>query len=135
MFARRDIEAGEELCFSYNGNYDDDSDEVSRLPVVQARVDRLLIQKGAPSSPPANTDNQKKSDQVYATCRCGASKCTGKFCFLPSQGGANGLSVKAKYFRDPSIVFSISFLSRYSPSGCHFCVLVLHCLMHNLQDN
>ena len=86
MFARRDIEAGDEICFSYNGNYDDDCDEVSCLPIIQARADRLSNQKGESSPPPANAENQKKSDQVYATCRCGASKCTGNLlCFFPSQ--------------------------------------------------
>jgi histone-lysine N-methyltransferase SUV39H len=44
VFARRDIEAGEELCFSYNGSYDDDdddADDVSFLPVCHAIGNRL----------------------------------------------------------------------------------------------
>lgn len=59
VFARRDIEAGEELCFSYHGDHDDDSDNEQN------------------SSPPASAE-PSKSDEVYARCRCGSSRCTGK---------------------------------------------------------
>ena len=38
VFARRDIEAGDELCFSYSGDYDDDDDDVSLPPLLHAKV-------------------------------------------------------------------------------------------------
>lgn len=56
MFARREIEIGEELCFSYSGDVDDEDD-----------LD------GAASDDEAN----EKNDAVYAQCHCGAKNCKG----------------------------------------------------------
>ncbi|KAJ8495805.1 hypothetical protein ONZ45_g12704 [Pleurotus djamor] len=51
IFACKDIEPHTEICFSYNGNYDDDDDD-------DAPVDR-------------------KDDAVYERCACGAKNCKG----------------------------------------------------------
>ncbi|KAF8908214.1 hypothetical protein CPB84DRAFT_1870809 [Gymnopilus junonius] len=48
VFSRRDIEPGEEICFSYSGNGDVEGD-----------------------------DKEGKRDKVYGACKCGAKNCTG----------------------------------------------------------
>lgn len=55
VFSIRDIEAGEEICFNYRGEYlEDEPDEGEEQ------------------------ETDKRSDPVYAICRCGAKNCTGK---------------------------------------------------------
>ncbi|KAJ7600610.1 hypothetical protein C8J56DRAFT_766952, partial [Mycena floridula] len=58
LFAQRDIEAGQELCFAYDGGPDDDGDSQPSSPSKKA---------------PANL-----TDAVYGRCRCGAPKCRGR---------------------------------------------------------
>lgn len=55
VFARREIEPGEELCFSYSGDVDDDD------------PDEAVSDNGA----------DEKNDAVYARCYCGATNCKG----------------------------------------------------------
>lgn len=57
MFARREIETGEELCFSYSGDVGDEGDDLD----------------GAAS----DEDADEKNDAVYARCHCGAKYCRG----------------------------------------------------------
>lgn len=55
VFARRDIEPGEELCFSYSGDPDDDE-----------------------SMDPSDDTGGQKNDAVYTKCYCGAKNCKGR---------------------------------------------------------
>ncbi|KAF8623753.1 hypothetical protein AX15_006196 [Amanita polypyramis BW_CC] len=57
VFARRDIELGEELCFSYSGDIDGDGDDIG--DALDSVVD-------------------EKNDAVYAKCYCGARNCKGR---------------------------------------------------------
>jgi len=57
VFARREIEPGEELCFSYSGDVDDEGDD----------PDGTVSDSGA----------DEKNDAVYARCYCGARNCKG----------------------------------------------------------
>lgn len=59
MFALRDIEPGEEICFSYSGEVDEDGDEDEGSGGIGG-----------------------KDEAIYVPCLCGAKKCTGKYCFF-----------------------------------------------------
>ncbi|KAF8625331.1 hypothetical protein AX17_006873 [Amanita inopinata Kibby_2008] len=57
VFTKRDIEPGEELCFSYSGDVSDDDD----------------FQDDS-----ASNDGGDKNGAVYAKCHCGAKNCRGR---------------------------------------------------------
>ncbi|KAF8343645.1 hypothetical protein F5887DRAFT_885580 [Amanita rubescens] len=57
VFARREIEPGEELCFSYSGDVDDEGD--------------------GPDGAISDGGTDEKNDAVYARCYCGARNCKG----------------------------------------------------------
>lgn len=67
IFARKDIDAGQELTFNYYGEMDD---EVWRCPTYSMRVltDYMLQDK----------DMDKGEDQAYQKCLCGAPNCIGR---------------------------------------------------------
>ncbi|KAF8661635.1 hypothetical protein AX16_001277 [Volvariella volvacea WC 439] len=83
IFATRDIEADEEICFSYFGDVDaeDDSDEgeiyvLSPPPGSDAAMTTVMSGKSMTTT---MTVTKKKSG--YGRCNCGARNCTGKFFF------------------------------------------------------
>lgn len=57
VFARREIETGEELCFSYSGDVGDEGDDLDGTA--------------------SDEDADEKNDAVYARCHCGAKYCRG----------------------------------------------------------
>lgn len=59
VFARRDIEPGEEICFSYSGLPHDDSDDES--------------DDGSDDQAPGRDADAA----IFVSCRCGAARCTG----------------------------------------------------------
>ncbi|KAF8711468.1 hypothetical protein AX14_013284 [Amanita brunnescens Koide BX004] len=58
VFTRREIEPGEELCFSYSGDVDDEGDDASRSA--------------------SDDEADEKNDAVFAQCHCGAKNCKGR---------------------------------------------------------
>jgi len=60
IFSRRDIEPYEEICFNYQGIYDDEDDEDED----EGNDPRIL-------------DPDHGKDMIYVRCRCGAKNCTG----------------------------------------------------------
>ena len=62
VFTRRDIEPLEEICFNYQGEYDDGDDDDDD----DDDDDNLL-------------DPDHGKDMIYVRCRCGAKNCTGEF--------------------------------------------------------
>ena len=65
VFSRRDIEPFEEICFNYQGKYDDEDDEEDDE------------EDGDHMNPDPDPDHVK--DMIYVACRCGAKNCTGEF--------------------------------------------------------
>jgi [histone H3]-lysine9 N-trimethyltransferase SUV39H len=61
IFSRRDIEPFEEICFNYQGIYDDSDDEDDEDD------DGKLL------------DPDHGKDMIYVRCQCGAKNCTGNF--------------------------------------------------------
>ena len=53
VFTRRDVEPGEELCFSYSGLPSDDDDDEDETPPKDGNA------------------------AIFIPCRCGAARCTG----------------------------------------------------------
>ncbi|KJA17689.1 hypothetical protein HYPSUDRAFT_146188 [Hypholoma sublateritium FD-334 SS-4] len=67
IFSLRDIEANEEICFNYQGDYPGDDDE-SR--------DGEGNEEGKEEGPSMAAEAR---DSIYQKCRCGARNCTGMF--------------------------------------------------------
>lgn len=66
IFSLRDIEANEEICFNYQGDYPGDDDE--------SRDGDENDEEGEGPSMAAEV-----RDSIYQKCRCGARNCTGMF--------------------------------------------------------
>jgi histone-lysine N-methyltransferase SUV39H len=68
LFAKRDIEAGEELCFDYK------TDITTR---DNLSTTNLQLRSGQTSSPSPLTPKKQKQATTYTECKCGAKKCRG----------------------------------------------------------
>jgi len=60
VFAIRDIEENDEVCFNYSGNYPGDNGD--------DQIDQ---------SDAEGNESEMKNEAIYARCLCGTSKCTG----------------------------------------------------------
>ncbi|PPQ95411.1 hypothetical protein CVT26_008257 [Gymnopilus dilepis] len=63
MFSARDIEAGEEICFSYFGNNQDDGEGGK--------------EEGGDKGEEGSVQEEGERDKVYGACMCGAKNCKG----------------------------------------------------------
>ena len=73
IFSRRDIEPYEEICFNYQGIYDDGDEDDDEDDGIDYK----------------KLDPDHGSDTVYGRCRCGAKNCTGKFSGVPFDNNAS----------------------------------------------
>lgn len=71
IFSLRDIEANEEICFNYQGDYPGDEDE-SKDVERNGEEREEGEEKGLSMAAEAR-------DSIYQKCRCGARNCTGMF--------------------------------------------------------
>ena len=65
VFTRRDIEPYEEICFNYQGIYDDGDDDDDDDDNDENDDIKIL-------------DPDHGKDMIYVRCRCGAKNCTGE---------------------------------------------------------
>ena len=88
VFARRDIEPGEELCFSYSGDIDEDGEDMDDV---------------------SDDAMDEKSDAVYAKCYCGAKNCKGSFCLV--RASLSNTSHKVAYSASINILHTYALCS------------------------
>jgi len=72
VFATKDIEPNEEVCFSYTGEYPEDEDSPKK-----AKSDAIKLATKA------------NKDKIYEECKCGAANCSG-YMFLYNSDDDDG---------------------------------------------